>query len=139
MSINNEIKTWNKISEVCQSMLDKYPTSFEDDQKILDDDDANHNLTQNQRNCVLYRHGEKKILHFLIDTSQKIIPLLGMNFKDARKEVNGYKDFDGCLEYVKNVVYPFLTQPPRKPTDTPQPVGVKGPGDSGDKNSRLCC
>lgn len=62
-----------------------------------------------------------------------------MNFKDARKEVNSFKDFDGCLEYVKNVVYPFLTQPPRKPLETPAGAGLKGPGDSGDKNSRLCC
>ena len=109
MSITNEIKAWNKIIKVAQAQLDKYPSSFEEDQTILDTDDQEHNLTQNQRNCVLYRHGEKKILHFLIDSAAKIIPLLSMNFKDARKEVNGYKDFDGCLEYVKNVVYPFLT------------------------------
>jgi hypothetical protein len=135
MSITNEIKAWTKICEVAQNQLDKYPTSYEEDEKVLEDD----SLTQNQRNCVLYRFGEKKILHFLIDTSKKIIPLLSMNFKDARKEVNSFKDFDGCLEYVKNVVYPFLTQPPRKPLETPAGAGLKGPGDSGDKNSRLCC
>ena len=137
MSIHNEIKAWKKITLTCQQAIDKYPTTYEEDLKLLEEDDMEKKLTQNQRNCVLYRSGEKKILHFLIDTAEKIIPLLGMNFKDARKEVNSYKDFDGCLDYVKNVVYPFLTQPPRKPTETP--VGMKGPGDSADKNGRLCC
>jgi len=28
--------------------------------------------------------------------------------KEARKEVSKFKNFDGCLEYVKLVVYPLL-------------------------------
>ena len=33
---------------------------------ILKKDDNDHSLEQNVRNCILYRKGEKQILHFMI-------------------------------------------------------------------------
>jgi len=36
MSITNEIKAWTKICEVAQNQLDKYPTSYEEDEKVDD-------------------------------------------------------------------------------------------------------
>ena len=77
----------------------------------------------------------------MIDAGERILPLMSMNFKEARKEVNGYKDFDGCLDYVKNTIYMFLTNPPRqKPAAGETPIGMKGPNEtSGDKSGRLCC
>jgi len=139
MSIHNEVKVWNRIISACKLQLEKYPSTYEDDLKILEDNEKEETLTQNQVNCVLFRSGEKKILLFLIDAGERIIPLLSMNFKEARKEVNSYKDFDGCLDYVKNTIYMFLTQPPRvKPSETP--LGVKPPHENtGDKSGRLCC
>ena len=61
----NEIKVWNKIMNICKERLDNYKTSLDQDLKLLDT-----NLTQNQINCVLLRSGEKKILHFLINTGE---------------------------------------------------------------------
>ena len=57
--------------------LEKYPTTLEEDLKILERED----LTFNQRNCVLYRSGEKKILLFLINACTGLIDLLDMDFK----------------------------------------------------------
>lgn len=138
MSIENEVKVWNRIIQACTVQLDKYPTSYEEDLKLLEEDEKETKLTQNQRNCVLFRSGEKKILHFLIDAGERILPLLNMSFKEARKEVNGYKDFDGCLDYVKNTIYMFLTNPPKKQS-AEIPANMKGPDANGDKSGRLCC
>jgi len=38
-----------------------------------------------------------------------LISLLGMgSSKEAKKEVSKFKNFDGCMEYVKTVVYSLL-------------------------------
>ena len=39
------------------------------------------NLTFNHSNCILFRSGEKQILKFLMNATQKILPLLDMDFK----------------------------------------------------------
>ena len=59
---------------------------------------------------MLYRAGEKKILHYLIDCSDKISALFSMPLKEARKEVNknSGKEYEGMTEYIKNNVYPAL-------------------------------
>jgi hypothetical protein len=54
--------------------------------ELLHKDDIEHNLSFNQRNCVLFRSGEKEILHFYIEFSEYITTLLGMQHKDAKKE-----------------------------------------------------
>ena len=68
---------------MCEEELSHYPQTKEEDEEILQRDD----LTFNQRNCVLFRHGEKVILHFLIDLGDLVINLLGQKFKDAKKTV----------------------------------------------------
>jgi beta-galactosidase beta subunit len=42
---------------------------LEEDIKILKEDDESKFLTLNQRNCVLFRQGEKEILIFLIEVA----------------------------------------------------------------------
>jgi hypothetical protein len=47
--------------------MKKYPTTFEEDVALLKKDDAEKNLTYNQRNCLVIRHSEKMILNFLME------------------------------------------------------------------------
>jgi hypothetical protein len=38
-----------------------------------------------------------------------LIGLLEMgSSKEVRKEISKYKNFDGCMEYVKLIIYPLL-------------------------------
>jgi hypothetical protein len=67
-----------KIYLLAKEQYEKYETSFEEDEKILAED---KDLTFNLRNCILYRHGEKVILRFLMNSCQKMLPLLDMDFK----------------------------------------------------------
>ena len=38
-----------------------------------------------------------------------MLKLIKMNQKDAKKEVNTYKNFNECLDYFKSVLLPSLT------------------------------
>ena len=75
---------------------------------VLAKDDVEKCLTYNQRNCILFTSGEKKILHFLKDAAATFGRLTKMSLKEAVKEVNLMKDFDPCLDYFKNCILPNL-------------------------------
>ena len=77
LSLKNERKVLEKIYSMAKAGLNAYPTTYQEDLEILKRDD----LTFNQRNCVLFRSGEKEILIFLINATEKFIPLLDMDFK----------------------------------------------------------
>jgi hypothetical protein len=62
---------------LAKSQYEGYPNSYEEDMKILERTD----LTFNQRNSVLFRSGEKKILLFLINTCANLQQILDMDFK----------------------------------------------------------
>lgn len=61
ISIKNEkeVLTWIQFTAI--SMLKKYPTTYEEDLKILE---TTKDFTFNTRNCVLMRSGEKKVIFF---------------------------------------------------------------------------
>jgi len=61
-------------------------------------------LTFNERNCVLFRSGEKKILKFLISLADHFIPALDMKFKDAKKALANFPDAEVCKEYINTVL-----------------------------------
>lgn len=70
MSIENEKKVLAKIQKYAIEQLKRYPTTYEEDLKILE---TNKEMTWNQRNCVLMRSGEKKVLS-LLDSVDTPIP-----------------------------------------------------------------
>ena len=96
MNTQNELKVWNKIISLVETSLSKYDTDLVTDNEILEMDDIEHNLSSNERNCLLYRIGEKKILHFLKNAATNILPLITMNYKDARKQISKYQNFGPC-------------------------------------------
>ena len=59
ISIRNEKEAWKHIMKVMDIHLEKFPQTLEDDDKILETDETQNNLTVNQKNCVLYRRNEK--------------------------------------------------------------------------------
>jgi len=65
-------------------------------------------LTFNERNCILFRSGEKRILVFLIETAEKMLELSHMSQKEAKKDFNKFKHFDMTMDYFKNVILPIL-------------------------------
>lgn len=58
LSVENEQKIVSLFVSACQERLADYPTSLEEDERILREEKLSHNA----RNCVLLRRGEKRIL-----------------------------------------------------------------------------
>lgn len=44
-------------------------------------------MTYNQRNCVLYRLGEKEIMVFWLDTAEQMTKWLSMDAKEVASEM----------------------------------------------------
>ena len=106
--LENEIRVWLRIDALVDASLAKYETTYQEDLDLLAKDEQEKCLTYNQRNCILFRSGEKKILHFLKEAAAIFARLTKMSLKDAVKEVNLMKDFDPCLDYFKNCILPNL-------------------------------
>lgn len=78
-----------------------YSTTLDQDMETLERPD----LTFNERNAVLYRQGEKKILFTLMFYAEKILPLLDLDFKSARQMVSKIRELDECSDYLTNSIY----------------------------------
>ena len=84
ISVTNELKVWKLVIEKVESSLSAYKTSYEEDVEILKKDDADKGLTNQERNCVLLKKGEKEILMFLKDTAEAFIKMCSMSEKEAQ-------------------------------------------------------
>lgn len=85
IDLHTEVRAWRKIHQIATEALSKYPTTLEEDKALLAKEDAaakeEKTLTYNTRNCVLLRVGEKKILHYLLETATNLVELGQMNRK----------------------------------------------------------
>ena len=111
----NETLVFEKVKSLCQIALAEYPTTHEDDLKLLaEDDPPMSKLTFNQRNMVLYRSGEKVILNYLISMSYFCLALLTMTFEDYNEAKKCLKDvpedFKSCRNYLTNGLLPQLVK-----------------------------
>merc|ERR1711957_410002 len=67
LSIKNETRVLEKLKSLSKEYLGWYPHSLSDDEEALrQDDEGMTEMTFNQRNSVLFRQGEKGILHWFI-------------------------------------------------------------------------
>ena len=87
--------------------LAKYPTSLDEDFKILED----KSLTYNIRNCVQLRVGDKKILHFLKTNAEILDQMSSMTRREAIKfMMKNHKSFKHSMKYVKTIFVPLLPE-----------------------------
>jgi AAA+ ATPase superfamily predicted ATPase len=90
LSIRNEKKCLLRMKIECEKLLKGYPTTLDEDLELIEKDAEGHGpnpLTESQRNSVLMRSGEKKVLKYLSDTASIIIPLMDKNLQDLKKEL----------------------------------------------------
>lgn len=88
-----------------EDFLSRYPTTYAEDMEILQRED----LSFNERNCVLFRSGEKEILHFLIDMADYVFNVLEMKFKDAKKHTQTLPPkMESCRDYLQTHVVRLL-------------------------------
>lgn len=86
-----EISVLKEISRLCLSALAEYPTTEKEDQEILN---TTKSLTFNERNCIILRMSEKKILMFFIDFCQYCLHLLSFD-----KQIDVINTFASDFKY----------------------------------------
>lgn len=79
MNLENETKMWVRIEQLVNDSMSRYTTTLQEDLELLEKDDKEHNLTYNERNCILFREGEKQILEFLKVSSWRFQKLFTLN------------------------------------------------------------
>ena len=89
-SQENEIAMHEKIIQIAENYLKKYPTSLEEDEKILK---TEKNLSFNERNIYVLRASEKKMLSFLIEMAKTAILVFKMPLEEAKKKIMEYSNF----------------------------------------------
>lgn len=98
ISVKNEQKVLENIKSLAEMALSAYPDTLQDDLELLETD-----LTENHRNCVLIRYGEKRILHFFSNMADELLPCLGKPISES-----GIKDLmDKYQEYILTSVLPL--------------------------------
>merc|ERR1711879_505589 len=68
---------WSAIQQAAESAYEKYPKTLEFDVELLRS--RGSKLSQNQRRCILFRMGEKRVLVFYIDAAKAMAEFLGAN------------------------------------------------------------
>lgn len=82
LSIRNEKKVLFRMKIECEKVLRGYPTTLEEDLETLAKDNEGQGpepIHENRRNALLMRSGEKKVLKYLIETADTILPFLDKN------------------------------------------------------------
>jgi hypothetical protein len=79
ISIKNELKVLEYIEKLSLECLSKYPNLLEEDLKLLKED--NGNLSNNQRNCLLMRSGEKVVFNSIDLDSPLLLGVFSLRTK----------------------------------------------------------
>ncbi len=105
ISIKNEKSVLATMKQLAVEQLQRYPNTYEEDLKILE---TQKDMTFNQRNCVLMRSGEKKILLFLIKLADLGLQLIDLPLKKAKDIFSKVPDKDLYDKYVVAMLYPLM-------------------------------
>jgi hypothetical protein len=119
LSVDNELSVLYDLRNACREHLRSYTCSLQDDLHLLQSDAINRPESNNIRNILLFRSGEKKICHFFIRWCNAIISLLCAPWSHSRQVIQ--KMFFDPTEadyyynvtfapYLSNVVIPLLQQ-----------------------------
>lgn len=100
ISVRSELKVLAALQNMCQSYLDKYPTSLENDCTKLAT--GNIPLFTNERNALIQIKGEKEVLHFFLDLAETGTRLL------YSKGASG--EFEGALDEVRKSKHQVIYQ-----------------------------
>lgn len=107
ISLRNETKVLEHLCEESKRQLARFDTTYESDLKLIESGDLP--MFSNQRNCVIMRTGEKRVLAGFVELAEKCIPYLKLPWKDlkrvAAKCSQGQTPFD---YYVTAVVTPLV-------------------------------
>ncbi|CEO98985.1 SET domain-containing protein [Plasmodiophora brassicae] len=118
ISCRNEIAALRMLKEACLKSLAAFETSLEEDDEEL----ASSDLTNNIRNAIVMRRGEKRVLHFFIEFVDDMVPLLSLPKSDMRWIFKSCqrREYAGTFDlYITSVVEPLVEKRDESNADGP--------------------
>lgn len=107
ISLRNETQVLTHLAEESKRMLAQFDDTYESDVKLIES--GTLPMFSNQRNCVIMRYGEKKVLQSFINLAEKCIPFLKLPWKDLKKiAAKCSQGMTGYDFYVTAVVTPLV-------------------------------
>jgi histone-lysine N-methyltransferase SETD3 len=107
ISLRNEIHVLEHLRKESKRQLARFTDSYEHDVKLVESGELV--MYSNERNCVIMRLGEKRVLHGFVELADKCIDYLKMPWKDLKKVAakcsQGTSAFD---YYVAQIVAPLV-------------------------------
>ncbi len=79
INMQQEIKVLQKIRDIMKEYLNLYKSKLQEDEEIINSiNNERQSLTHNQRNCIIMRISEKKVLHFYLNFAEYCLELFEM-------------------------------------------------------------
>ena len=107
VSIRNEREVLGTFKAVALRVLSGFETTLAEDNQLL----LRNDLTQNQRNCVIVRRGEKQVLQHYIDMCDQCTPMFDLPWSSLKKvvqKIETAKTVGRFDSYIMNVVGPLV-------------------------------
>jgi len=110
IDLETELNAWKLTLKEAKKGIKAYPTTFKEDIELLEKiESGKMELSYNKMNCLKLRIGEKRILDFVVETSEAIIGLAKLERPEAVKALmKQHKTFKKSMKYVQNVFIPLL-------------------------------
>lgn len=105
-SVENEKAMLRKLREIAKACLKKYPQTYEEDMELLKKE-----LTFNERNCIIYRSGEKRIYGQMVEMADLGLELLCMECAKANAHYEKQRADLPYKIYFETSLLPLLKQP----------------------------
>mmetsp|Transcript_39461 Transcript_39461/g.63241 ORF Transcript_39461/g.63241 Transcript_39461/m.63241 type:complete len:189 (-) Transcript_39461:140-706(-) len=106
VNIANEIKALEMIKTAAKTALERFSTEIESDEKLLEEKKY---ADINERNCIVMRLGEKKVLQWFVDMAGRAQEMLQMSFYSFRSKCVQSMYEDRAFDvYSQKVIEPLL-------------------------------
>lgn len=105
VSLANEMSAHKAVSALAAEELKAYPCTYEDDVLLLQTA-----LTYNQRNCVILRAGEKRILLRMKRLSELSLELAELGLEKAKEAFDKAKDKEVYEKYINGILFPLMNK-----------------------------
>jgi hypothetical protein len=92
ISKRNELAVWDILTTKFEALINRFPTTLQEDEQLLKRDEKDGKLTINEKNCISMRMKEKQICNFFLNTAKRSQKVLKMDIKIAHDKILKYED-----------------------------------------------
>ena len=111
VSVHNEFRAWEVLETLIEKILEYYPTTIEQDEAIIEENELENQLGRDKLNAVIYRKAEKQVLQVYRHYASLVKKLIVMEPEDAKNEflaMKNWRYFNHFKEYFEKEMYQLM-------------------------------